>query len=543
LTARFNSISSQISDQNKSINTQLTALTGQVNTLATSIASLNKQITEATAAGGQPNTLLDARNEAVRSLNELVGAKVVENNGSYDVTIGSGQPLVTGSTANTLTASPSASDPSAYSLKLNYQQVSADVTSVVTGGSIGGLVRYRSDVLQPAANELGRMALVVSDQVNSQLAQGVDSNGNFGSSLFTNINDPSLTSQRSLAATTNSAGSGNLNVTISDTGALTTNDYKVTFTSATGYSVQRLPDGTDMGSYDLSTTPPPVIDGFSLAQSGGNFQAGDSFKVIPTRTGAANIQTVATDGKTLAIAGVLTGATSGANTGTGTYTAPALTTQADIYNTTATTDLHTALSNSMPVRLVMGDVVNGAQSYALKDAQGNAVNDASGNPITGSIVQGQSNDLSFNVGYTDSTGAAKSYSFGMTVGGSPVSGDTYSIDITGAGSTDNRNGLTALALQTKQTVDTSGSSGTGMSISGANTNLISTVGAKAAQGAADATATTAVLTQAKTARDSVSGVSLDEEAANLVKYQQYYTASSQIIKAAQSIFSTLINSL
>lgn len=332
-------------------------------------------------------------------------------------------------------------------------------------------------------------------------------------------------------------------MTISDTGALTTNDYKVTFTSATGYSVQRLPDGTDMGSYDLSTTPPPVIDGFSLAQSGGNFQAGDSFKVIPTRTGAANIQTVATDAKTLAIAGALTGTSGAANTGSGTYTAPALTTQADIYDATATTDLHTALSNSMPVRLVMGDVVNGAQSYALKDAQGNAVNDASGNPITGSIVQGQNNDLSFNVGYTDSAGAAQSYSFSMTVAGKPASGDTFSIDITGAGSTDNRNGLATLDLQTKQTVDTSGSNGTGMSISGANTNLISTVGAQAAQGAADATATTAVLTQAKTARDSVSGVSLDEEAANLVKYQQYYTASSQIIKAAQSIFSTLINSL
>jgi flagellar hook-associated protein 1 FlgK len=69
------------------------------------------------------------------------------------------------------------------------------------------------------------------------------------------------------------------------------------------------------------------------------------------------------------------------------------------------------------------------------------------------------------------------------------------------------------------------------------------VGAQASQAKNDSTATTAVLTQAKGARDAVSGVSLDEEAANLVKYQQYYTASSQIIKAAQTIFSTLINSL
>jgi flagellar hook-associated protein 1 FlgK len=543
LSARFNSISSQLKDQNNSVNTQLTTLTGQVNALATSIASLNKQITESTSSGAQPNTLLDSRNEAVRSLNELVGAKVVESNGSYDIYIGTGQPLVSGTSANKLTAGPSASDSSVYSVKLTYQQVTADVTSVVTGGSIGGLVRYRNDVLQPAANELGRLALVTSDQVNTQLNQGVDSNGNFGANLFTSINDPSLTSQRSLGAIGNSAGSGNLNVTISNTGALTTNDYQVTFTSATGYNVKRLPDGNDMGSYDLGTTPPPVIDGFSLAQSGGNFSAGDSFKVIPTRTGADNIKTIETDTKAIAVAGALTGTTGAGNSGTGSFTQPALTTQANIYDATGTADLRKALTNSMPVRLVMGTVSNGAQSYSLKDATGAAVNDASGNPITGSIVPGQNNALSFSVGYTDSAGATKSYSFGMTVTGAPAAADTYSINITSAGSSDNRNASNVLDLQTRQTVDTAAANNTGMSMSSANTNLIQTVGSKAAQGKTDATATTAVLAQAKTARDSVSGVSLDEEAANLVKYQQYYTASSQIIKAAQAVFSTLINSL
>jgi flagellar hook-associated protein 1 FlgK len=543
LSARFNSISSQINDQNASINNQLTALSGQVNSLASSIATLNKQITEATASGGEPNSLLDARNEAVRSLNELVGAKVVQNNGSYDVYIGTGQPLVSGTTANTLTASPSNSDPSLYSLKLTYQQVTADVTSVVTGGSIGGLVRYRNEVLQPAANELGRLALVVSDQVNSQLNQGIDSNGNFGSNLFTSINDPALTSQRSLAAIGNSAGSGNLDVSIADSGALTTNDYQVTFNSASAYTVKRLPDGKDMGSYDLITTPNAVIDGFSLARNGGNFTQGDSFKVIPTRTGAANIQTVATDTKAIAIAGALTGTAGAANSTSGTFSTPNLITRTNIYDTTATADLRSALSDSMPMRLVMGEVVAGAQSYKLVDAKGDAVKDPSGADITSTLVQGQNNDLVFNVGYTDSKGAKQSFSFGMTVAGSPNPTDTYSIDLTGAGSTDNRNGSQLLELQTRQTVDIAAGNGTGMSLSAANTNLIQTVGSQAKQGATDAKATAAVLTQAKSARDSVSGVSLDEEAANLVKYQQYYTASSQIIKAAQAIFSTLINSL
>lgn len=541
LSAQFNSISQQMKDQNAGINTQLTSVAGQVNSLATSIADLNKQITQAQGSGSTPNSLLDSRNEAVRQLNELVGAKVVETNGNYDVYIGTGQPLVTGTKANALSAVPSDSDPNVYALKLNYQGSNVDVSGVVTGGTLGGLLRYRSDVLQPAANELGRLALVVSDQVNSQLNQGVDANGDFGSNLFNSINDPSLVSQRSIATKGNSAGSGNLNVTISNTGALTTNDYQVTFSSATGYSVKRLPDGKDMGTYDTGTTPPPVIDGFSLALSG-TVQAGDSFKVSPTGTGASNIKTVMTDPKDIAAAAPLTG-TIGSNTGTGTFSQPTLTTQTNIYDSVGTTDLRNAITGATPMRLLMGAVTNGAQTYSLVDANGQAVKDKNGNPITGNIAQGTANNISLDVGYTDSSGAAQSFSIGLTISGTPNAGDTFSIGLTGAGSSDNRNSQTTLDLQTKQTVDSAAGNGTGMSLSGANSSMITTVGSKAAQATDDATATTAVLTQAKSARDSVSGVSLDEEAANLVKYQQYYTASSQIIKAAQAIFSTLINSL
>ncbi|UZJ62056.1 flagellar hook-associated protein FlgK [Pseudomonas sp. KU26590] len=542
LAGQFNTISAQMKDQNASINTQLTTAAGQVNALASSIATLNKQITEAQSSGGQPNTLLDSRTEAVRQLNELVGAKVVETNGSYDVYIGTGQPLVTGTTANTLSAAPSDSDPSVYALKLKYQNSVVDVSSVVTGGSLGGLLRYRSDVLQPAASELGRLAVVASDQINTQLNQGVDANGDFGTNLFTSVNDPSLTSQRSLANTTNDQSSGNFAVSIANSGALQTNDYQVTFTDASGqYSVKRLPDGKDMGSYNTSATTAPVIDGFSLKFNGTSTE-GDSFKISPTKTGADGIKVVMTDPKDIASASPLTGSAL-VSKGSGTFTQPVLSTQADIYNPTATADLRNALTASTPMRLLMGDVTNGAQAYSLVDAQGAEVKDKSGNAIKGSIVQGQSNDISLEVGYTDSSGAAQSFKFGMTLAGKANSGDTYSIAMTGAGSLDNRNATSVGTLQTKQTLDSAAGNGTGMSLSGANANMITTVGSKAAQAKNDTTATSAVLTQAKSARDSVSGVSLDEEAANLVKYQQYYTASSQIIKAAQAIFSTLINSL
>jgi len=549
LSGRFNSIAAQLNTQSSTINTQLTTLSDQVNNLSSSIAKLNKQITSSIATGATPNSLQDARNESVRKLNELVGAKVVENNGSYDVYIGTGQALVSGSTANTMTAVPSAADPAQYSLKVSSGSTTTDVTSVVTGGSIGGLLRYRNEVMTPAINELGRAALVLSDQVNSQLNQGVDSNGAFGSNLFNSINDLSQITQRSIGKTGNTPGSSNLNVTITDTSKLSASDYSVTFNDSDNYTIRSLPDGTAIGTGKASdpTSTDSLNLGFRVSLPAATvppsaaFVKGDAFTLTPTRNAAAALSTVITDPKNLAAAAPLTATAGASNGGSGTFTQPTLTTRSDIYDSVGTADLRNAIKGTAPLKLLFGPVTAGSQSYQLLDATGAAVKDKNGVAVTGSIVPGQSNVLSLQVGYTDSSGAAQGYSFDMTIAGAPSDKDTYNIALTGAGSADNRNAISTLALQTKETVGVSGS--TGQSLSAAYGSLVSTVGTYAAQGKADTTATGALLTQSKSARDGVSGVSLDEEAANLVKYQQYYTASSQIIKAAQAIFSTLINSL
>ncbi|MCY1256668.1 flagellar hook-associated protein FlgK [Pseudomonas jessenii] len=543
LSARFNSIAKQLNDQNTNLNGSLGDMADQVNKLSTTIATLNQKISELSTGTNQPNDLLDSRNEAVRQLSELVGTQVVERGSSYDIYIGSGQPLVVGNTTNSLQTVPSQNDPSRMALQLNRGSSTIDVTSVISGGEIGGLLTYRKEVLDPSLNELGRVALVVADQINSQQAQGIDKNGDFGAAIFNNINSAALISQRSIAAAGNSAGSGNLDVTIKDTGKLTASDYQVTFTSATNYSVKRS-DGTDMGSFSTTTTPAPVIDGFSLNLNGGALSAGDSFKVTPTRGAAAGIQTVLSDPKKIAAAAPLTGVTSANNTGT--YTQPTLTSTIDIYNPAAQAEMQTALKNSTPVKLVFGAASGGSQTYNMVDAKGNSIG-------TGTIVPGQSNTLNLKVGMVDASGAPvmdnsvtpavqKTFTVQTTVGATPASGESFTINLTGAASSDNRNAQALVGLQTKQTVDT-GTASKGISLTDAYNKLVTNVGAKAAQGKSDSDATTAILANAKGARDSNSGVDLDEETGNLVKYQQYYTASSQIIKAAQEIFTTLINSL
>ena len=547
LSNNFNTLSQQLSAQNTGINTNLADMSGQVNKLASTIAQYNDQISKVTTAAGAPNDLLDQRSEAVRQLSELIGTQVVQRGSSYDVYIGSGQPLVMGNSTNTLSAVPSKDDPSQSALQLDRGTSKVDITSTVTGGEIGGLLRYRSDVLEPSINQLGRIAMVTADQMNKQQAQGIDKNGNFGSPIFNDINSATLISQRSIASASNSAGSGNLNVTIADTGALTTNDYQVTFSSATNYSVTRS-DGTAMGAFSTTTTPAPVIDGITLSLTGGAMSAGDSFKVTPTRSGASDIQTVMTNAQNIAAAAPLTGVTS-ANNG-GTYSQPVLVDQLGTSNTTNNAQLQDAIQYGTPVKIVFAAAGTGAtagtQGYTLTDAQGNTMG-------SGTIVPGQANTVNLSVNMVDSSGnpvmdttvtpnVQKTFTVQTTVSGNPKAGESFTLSMTGAGSSDNRNSTALIALQTKQTVGTSVAS-QGSSISDAYGTLVSSVGTKASQATSDNTATTTILTNATNASSSLSGVNLDEESANLVKYQQYYTAASQIIKAAQAIFSTLLSTL
>jgi len=541
LSNRFNSVSNQMSQQNEVINAQLDTLAGQVNKLTANIAEYNKQIVQLSAGGNTPNNLLDARNEAVRSLNELVGVTVQERAGNFDVYLGTGQSLVTGNRANTLSVAPGTTDKSQYGLKIDYGTFSSDVTSVMSGGTIGGLLRYRSDVLAPAMNELGRVALVVADSINSQLGQGLDANAQFGSNLFSSINSAAALAQRSLASSANSAGSGNLDVTIANSGGLTAYDYDVKFTSANQYSVRRS-DGTEMGSFDLGADPAPVIDGFSLKLNGGNLAAGDSFKVIPTRAAAGSISTVLTDANKLAFAAPISATAGSGNGGTGTITQPSLGDVLNVHGGADTALLQDSIRNSMPVRVVFQASSGGSQGYTLFDAKGTQIG-------TGSVVPGQDNALSVAVPMLDGAGAPildasgkpRTFSVQTTLGGSPAANDSFTLSFNADGKADNRNAAALLELQTKSTVGTG--SGGGISFTSAYASLVEQVGAKASQAKIDSTATEAVLKSAQESRSAVSGVNLDDEAASLVKFQHYYTASSQIIKTAQETFSTLINAL
>lgn len=534
---RFNTVYDRLFEQNASINKELSAVSDQVNQLATSIAGYNDAIAIAASNGQQPNDLLDAREEAVRKLSEFIGVTVVpQDDNTYNVFIGSGQPLVVGNNAARLEVVPGSSDP----LRSEVQFVSGNsrqgITSLITGGEMGGLIRYREDVLDVTMNSVGRLALSVSDQINTQLGQGLDLKGNFGGNLFRDINDPISVAQRSQARVGNSDPTANLNVQIEDTTQITASDYEVTFTTATDYTVRRISDGTSFGPIDITAAPPPtVIDGFSLNIAAGTFAAGDRFLVMPTRNGGSDIRADLKNPGELAFASPLKVDKSPANSGTGTVTQPSVVTQIDIYDPVAQADLETSLRNAPPMRIVMGAAGGATQTYDVLDINGNSI-------TTGSIVPGQNNKLTLPVA-ANPPAVPTAFAFELTISGRPAAGDNFTVAFNTNGVSDNRNALKLVDLQTKSTVgvDPLNPITTGANFTDAYGDLLERVGTLTSQARVDGEATEAILKDATNNRDSVAGVNLDEEAANLIQFQQYYQASAQIIQVARSLFDTLIS--
>lgn len=544
LAKRFNTIYDRLYEQNAFINKQLSAVTDQVNQLATSIAGYNDAIAVAQANGSQPNDLLDAREEAVRKLSEFIGVTVVPQEGSgYNIFIGSGQPLVVGANASRLEVVPGQSDPLRSEIQFMSGNSRQNVTSLITGGEMGGLIRYRQDVLDTSLNSVGRMAMSISDQINRQLGQGQDLNGQFGNELFRPLNDPVLLSQRSLARVGNSNAMANLNVTITDTTQLTTSDYEVEFTSATQYVVRRTSDGTlfppSPGSFDITTVPAPEVDGFSLGQmTGSTFAAGDRFLVMPTRNAGSHMRADMKKPEELAFAAPLKAETSPANIGTGKISQPTLATEIDIYDPVAQANLETSLRNAPPLRIVMGAGGGATQTYEVVDVDGNVID-------TGSIVPGQNNAITINV--PASAGpppVPAAFDYEVTISGRPEAGDNFSVSFNTKGVSDNRNGLKLVDLQNKAVIGVNplAPDTTGASFTDSYGDLVERVGTLTSQARVDGEATGAILKQATDNRDSVSAVNLDEEAAKLIQFEQYYQASAQIIQVARSLFDTLINS-
>ncbi|WP_407296722.1 flagellar hook-associated protein FlgK [Stutzerimonas zhaodongensis] len=548
LARRFNTVSDRLTEQNNFTNKQMTAVTDQINRLAGTIGSLNNSIAIASANGQQPNDLLDKRDEAVRQLSTYIGVTVTpQDDNSFNISVGTGQPLVVGSTVSRLEIVPGRGDPNRHEVQFVSGSSRQGITSQITGGELGGLIRYRSEVLDSTMNSLGRLALAVSDQVNTQLGQGLDLKGLVGKELFGDYNASSLAQLRVTAFSGNSSNAQPL-LNITNTSDLTTSDYLMEYDGA-AYKVRRLSDNQLMTVSGAPSGPLSFTDkdgrdqGFQVALGSPLPNAGDKFNLLPTRRGAADISVTLDQADQLAFAAVASGQSNLQNSGTGAISQP------DMVSAPSPIDLN-ALKTAFGGGLNLTTTANADGTYTLTnagslpsgwayvDANGDPLVDGTGNSVAPTLQSGTTNTV--RLAYTAAPGS--SYQFDFNVSGRPQTGDSFSLSYNQGGVSDNRNALKLVDLQTKQTIGVdAGSAGSGFSFTDGYGELVERVGTLTAQARMDSDATGAILKQATDNRDSLSAVNLDEEAANLIKFEQYYNASAQIIQVARTLFDTLIN--
>lgn len=295
-----------VNDQLAALDEQTDAVIGAsvtlINSYASQIAQLNQSIAVAQAVtGSAPNDLMDQRDQLVAELAKEVDVSVVRGgDGSYSVYIGQGQALVVGAQANTLTAAASSTDPQRLSIRIAGS--SAEIDAFITGGNLGGALAFRADTLDPARNQVGLLAIAVTDAVNDQHQLGFDLSGAAGGLFFT---APVL--EQPIAGTANT-GTATLAVSLSNPANLTASDYLLSYDGA-NYTLTRLSDNTTT----TFAAFPQTLDGFTLGLSAGAAAAGDTFLIRPTHLAAGAMGVALADPADIAAAGAGGGTSDGSN--------------------------------------------------------------------------------------------------------------------------------------------------------------------------------------------------------------------------------------
>ena len=619
LVQNFRVFDQRFDDINTTINNTIEATVQDINSLATDIAAVNKQITETNGSVNDqpPNDLLDKRDILIKRLSELVSVDTFQqDDGAVNVFIGRGQSLVVGINSQEIFTTLDPLDPSRLDIGFK-QGTSSDINIIsdfITGGSLGGSLSFRKQVLDDVVSEVGRVALALATDFNQQHRLGQDLNSVLGENFF---NIPTTT----VIASTNNLITSGISVAITDVNQLEPSDYELVYNGGNNFTLTQVSNGniTNIDTGGVYPFTSANIDGFTVGINAAP-DIGDTFLLRTTSYAAQDIRLAITDAEDVAAAVPIRTNASTNNTGAAVIDSGLVTDRASFVSDTYTIhmvdataaaggplafndDLTTADTLQYELQIngflvetynegdartlaqlatdINADVAStGVRAYV--DAGGTTLylaNDpATALPITitETLTGASDGDLDTVTGFFGSalTGtttpsatitftqpandyividsgsnveASGTYTSGnnITFNGIQVSitktanlGDQFTVLPNTDGVSDNRNALLLGTLQTNRNLDNGNSS-----YQSAYGQMVATVGIQARQASITRDANEALLFQAEASHSSVSGVNLDEEAANLIKFQQAYQAMAQIISTTDLIFQTLINAV
>jgi flagellar hook-associated protein 1 FlgK len=437
--------------------------------------------------------LLDQRDLLLNRLAEKIGVtKVPNSDGAINVMVGTGQSLVVGATAGKLQTMANPYDSSRTEIGVaGLGGNSIDIGRFIRGGELEGILNFRQQMLDPARDQLGLVAIGLTETFNAQHQLGADLNGNPGGEFFAPIAPLS-------AAHVNNAGSAVVAVNLDDATALSASQYSLKYDGGQWTLTDRTTLASQTGAGPFS------VDGLTIDITG-SAAAGDSFLIQPSRQGATAFELALADSGAIAAAMPVRSQSLPGNIGSA---------QIDSLTMTDTSSMPLAA----PVTLTFNPDALGA------GVPGFDVAGIAGGPIA-------YDPTSQSAGSTVSLGGID-----ISLSGIPLAGDALTIESNTNGTGDNRNALALAGLQVEQMLK-----GGSASYQDTYASLVADVAVKTRQANNGASSEAVLLDQSRAARDSVSGVNLDEEAANLIQLQQAYQAAAQVISVANTLFQTLLD--
>ncbi|MBL1270125.1 MAG: flagellar hook-associated protein FlgK [Halomonas sp.] len=506
LSAQFRSFDGYLQDLQSGVNGQIKDEITQINNTTTQISYINREISLARAQLGEaPNSLLNQRDHLISELNERMDIRLnIQDGNTYNLTLPNGQPLVTGDTAYKLQAIESPNDPQRVIVgykegaRGNGNVVALD-EGLISGGALGGLMSFRSETLDKTQNQIGQLSASLAVAFNNQHQQGVDLNGDQGKAFF-NLG------QSNGYFNANNDGNASVKVAIDpdNIDALRATDYSIKVTDAVStpptFEVTRNDNGSEVEtSFDAASN--------TLSFGGVNVefvdlntaQTGDQFEVQPVRRAAGGMDSAIIDLDKIAAASLIE------REG-----------DLDISQLSAASGAFTSNDE-------YGLDVDNAGNLTVTSATAFTItrNGDPFDPATEALAEGDVVNID---------------GLSFTLDSLPGAGDTASLNISrsDASAGDNRN---ALALQNLQSQDIVGGRA---SVSGAYAAIVSDVGNRTNIVQVNLDARQGLTDQLNAVQQSESGVNLDEEAANLIRFQQYYQANARVIDTASTIFDTIL---
>ena len=487
LAQRVTAVGGQLREMGQLADLRLTQSVAQVNQRLTEINTLNNQIAKAQTTGHAPNDLLDQRDVSLKALNELIGVNTVASpDGTINLFGSNGAPLLVGNQQSQLQAIPDPADASRLALQLKVGAITQPLDGQSLGGGISGLVRFRNDDLANATNQVGRIAVVLAASFNTQQSLGVDANGVPGRALFT-------VPQPVTRANSANSGTNTIAATVTNSADLKPSDYQVDW-NGSAYTITRLSDG-------LTTTTamvPATMDGLTFTSTG-PITAGNSYTIQPYAAAANGLSAQPLSPRELATGYAATVESAATNTGNASVR------RFEVNRQTSDTTL--------PVTIAFN---NPPTSFN----------------VTG-LAGGDLTNVPYSPGQRVPAAPADYNGWSLTLDGPAAAGDSFTVKKTLSPANNNGNALALGRLADSALVD-------GATLNGSYATLVGDVGIRIQSARDTASVSSRLLSESTTRQQNVSGVNLDEEAANLLRYQQAYQASAKIIQASQQLFDTLL---